>query len=73
VSAPKSASQGALVTFSVSATDLVDPAPTVVCSPPSGSFFPRGTTVVLCSATDASGNRASCTFEVVVQPTLRRR
>lgn len=72
VRAPKSA-PGAFVTFSVTATDLVDPAPAIVCSPPSGSFFPRGTTVVLCSATDASGNRSSRTFEVVVQPTLRRR
>lgn len=73
VRAPKGGPRGAFVTYSASATDLVDPAPTVVCTPPSGSFFPRGTTVVLCSATDASGNQSSCTFEVVVQPTLRRR
>jgi len=58
---------GEIVTFSVSATDCQDPAPGVTCVPPSGSFFPRGTTLVTCTATDASGNQASCQFPVVVQ------
>ena len=54
------------MTFSVSATDDLDPAPIVVCTPPSGSFFARGTTPVTCTATDASGNQATCHFHVIV-------
>ena len=38
------------------ATDDVDPAPTVGCTPPSGSAFDLGTTTVTCTATDATGN-----------------
>ena len=40
------------------------PDPTVVCTPPSGTCFPLGTTTVTCTATDGSGNTASCTFKV---------
>ena len=36
----------------------------VVCTPPSGSCFPVGTTTVSCTATDMSGNTASCSFTV---------
>ena len=39
---------------------------TVACTPPSGSSFPVGTTNVTCTATDASGNHASCSFTVTV-------
>ncbi|MCM3677334.1 FG-GAP-like repeat-containing protein [Peribacillus simplex] len=39
------------------------------CNPPSGSFFPVGTTTVTCTATDASGNQSSCSFEVTVEDT----
>jgi hypothetical protein len=35
-----------------------------VCTPPSGSTFPVGTTTVTCTATDASGNMSTCTFRV---------
>jgi len=38
----------------------------VVCTPPSGSCFPLGTTTVTCTATDTSGNTATCTFKVNV-------
>lgn len=62
---------GETVFFSVTASDDSDPAPTVVCVPPSGSFFPRGTSVVLCTATDATGNQATCTFPVVVSEHYR--
>jgi hypothetical protein len=64
---------GASVSYSVTATDDSDPTPTIVCVPPSGSIFPRGTTLVTCTATDASGNQSSCTFPVTVFPTVRRR
>jgi hypothetical protein len=63
---------GEIVTFSVSARDCRDPAPSVVCVPPSGSLFPRGTTLVTCTATDASGNQATCQFPVTVMPKARR-
>src|SRR5262249_39014626 len=36
------------------------PGATVVCTPPSGSSFPLGATVVNCTATDTGGNTASC-------------
>ncbi len=39
---------------------------TLVCDPPSGSVFPVGTTPVICTATDSSGNTNSCTFSVTV-------
>jgi len=39
----------------------------VVCNPPSGSYFPLGTTTVICTATDALGNIiAACSFKVTV-------
>jgi len=38
----------------------------VACTPPSGSCFALGTTTVTCTATDASGNIATCSFKVSV-------
>jgi HYR domain len=61
-----SADAGALVTYTVSSTDNCDPNPGVTSVPPSGSLFPIGTTVVHSTATDASGNQASCAFSVTV-------
>ena len=52
------------VSFVVTATDNCDPAPTVTCSPASGSNFPLGTTTVYCTARDASGNIATRSFTV---------
>ena len=40
------------------------PGVVVVCNPPSGSCFPVGVTTVTCTATDASGNTATCSFTV---------
>ncbi len=42
------------------------PGVTVVCVPPSGSTFPRGTTTVTCAATDTSDNRVECSFTVTI-------
>lgn len=50
------------------ATDIVDPNPTVSCAPDSG-FFALGTTTVTCTATDASGNSRSASFKVTVVDT----
>lgn len=55
-----------VVTFTVTAGDN-RPGVTVVCTPPSGSVFPKGTTTVTCTATDAAGNTASCGFTVMVE------
>ncbi len=61
---------GAVVTFSASATDLVDASVTVICSTASGSTFALDvTTPVTCTATDDSGNSTSRSFNVTVQDT----
>ena len=57
---------GAVVSYAASASDAVDPSPTVTCAPPSGSTFPIGTISVSCTATDASGNSANGSFNVTV-------
>ncbi|HEY8989451.1 MAG TPA: HYR domain-containing protein, partial [Candidatus Limnocylindrales bacterium] len=58
---------GATLTYAPpTATDAVDPSPSVVCSPASGSTIPVGTTTVTCTATDATGNHASKTFKATV-------
>ena len=52
------------------------PAPTVgdncpmvtwTCSHQSGDFFPCGTTIVICTATDMAGNQTDCSFPVTVE------
>jgi hypothetical protein len=60
-------SSGALVTFTASASDLVDGSVPVTCVPPSGSTFGLGTTTVNCSATDAHGNIGHASFTVTVK------
>jgi hypothetical protein len=42
---------------------------TAVCTPPSGSFFLAGTTIVTCVATDSNGNKGYCSFDVTVRDT----
>jgi len=64
---------GEVVHFAPVATDDTDPAPSVVCFPPSGSFFPRGTTLVTCTATDLAGNESVCEFPVTVVLKARKR
>ena len=41
----------------------------MACLPASGSAFAKGTTAVTCTATDSSGNTASCAFNVTVNDT----
>ncbi|MCI0745114.1 MAG: DUF5011 domain-containing protein, partial [Verrucomicrobia subdivision 3 bacterium] len=57
---------GAIVNYIATATDTCDAAPTLTCHPPTGSMFPKGTTTVICSATDASENSALCSFTVTI-------
>jgi hypothetical protein len=60
---------GAKVSYSASAVDLVDGAVSVVCTPASGSSFPLGVTNVHCVTADRRGNTASGDFTVTVRDT----
>jgi HYR domain/RTX calcium-binding nonapeptide repeat (4 copies) len=60
--------EGAVVTFEVSAEDDVDGQVEVSCTPESGSTFPIGTTTVTCTAADEAGNEATETFTVTITP-----
>ena len=57
---------GTVVTFTATATDVIDGERPVTCSPASGSRFPIGITTVECVATDLSYNEARGTFTVEV-------
>ncbi|MEO8033730.1 MAG: HYR domain-containing protein [Acidobacteriota bacterium] len=57
---------GAVVTYTATASDLVDGAVGVTCTPPSGSTFVLGTTTVQCSSTDAHTNTALGSFTITV-------
>jgi hypothetical protein len=55
------------VNFTVTAEDACGiKVAEVVCTPPSGSMFPVGTSTVNCMATDVNGNTATCSFDVTV-------
>lgn len=67
ITADATTTTGAVVNYPpATATDVVDPSPSVNCMPISGSFFSIGTTTVNCSATDVAGNSAAGSFEVTV-------
>jgi hypothetical protein len=57
---------GGAASFTVSATDIVDPVPATTCTPESGSFFPIGASPVSCVTSDASGNETITGFVVTV-------
>jgi hypothetical protein len=44
--------------------------PVTACVPPSGTAFPVGTSTVTCTATDAAGNSASCSFTVTIRSSI---
>ncbi|HYF64115.1 MAG TPA: HYR domain-containing protein, partial [Herpetosiphonaceae bacterium] len=71
LSVTASDASGAAVSYAATATDAVDPSPSLECAPPSGSIFPVGTTTVTCTAKDASGNTASASFAVIVVRSYR--
>jgi hypothetical protein len=58
---------GATATYAVTATDALGPAPTVQCTPTSGTVFAIGTTTVTCTATDEAGNDTTASFAVHVR------
>ena len=59
---------GVSVTFTVDVTDDDDTAPTLTCSPVSGSTFAVGASTVTCTAADYRGNTATASFTVTVEP-----
>lgn len=63
----------AVVTFTVSAHDLVDGNVPAVASPPSGSTFPLGTTLVTVTAQDSHGNFAAKSFSVTVKKKKKKK
>lgn len=60
---------GAVASFLLTATDVVDDEVDVLCGHASGATFPLGPTLVSCSATDDSGNTAQAAFTITVVDT----
>ncbi|NNJ12793.1 HYR domain-containing protein [Chloroflexales bacterium ZM16-3] len=70
ITAEATSSTGAAVSYTPpTASDVIDPTPSVACLPASGATFALGVTEVVCTATDAAGNASSATFSVTVQDT----
>jgi hypothetical protein len=73
ITADATGPSGATVTYALPAVTDPDDAtpPTAVCTPPSGSVFPIGTTTVTCTATDADdlNSPVSTTFTITVKGT----
>jgi hypothetical protein len=59
---------GASVYYNVTASGGCDASPNVYSDPPSGSYFPVGTTTVTSTASDSCGNYTNCSFTVTVNP-----
>jgi HYR domain len=66
VSTSTDSTSGIAVTFTVPTASEGSTTIPVVCSPNSGSNFPVGTTNVTCTATDASNNVSTSSFNVIV-------
>jgi hypothetical protein len=71
ITAEATSSAGAVVNFTVMASDLEDGdlSGLVTCSHTSGSTFPVGETTVSCSVTDSGGETAQGSFKINVQDT----
>jgi hypothetical protein len=57
------------VTYTATATDVVDGSVPVSCTPASGATFAVGVTTVSCTASDSSGNVTGGSFTVTVDGT----
>jgi predicted dienelactone hydrolase len=66
ITADATGPNGAIVTFDATATDDLDPSPTVTCTPTSDSLFAIGATTVKCVAADNGSNTSEATFTVTV-------
>jgi len=60
---------GASATFNPQAIDNIDELITPTCNYSSGDVFPIGTTEIVCTATDSSGNSSSNSFNVIIEYT----
>ncbi len=70
VTGEATSASGATVSYSAAtATDGIDPNPSLGYSHPTGGVFALGTTQVTATATDDAGNQGSCQFNVVVEDT----
>ncbi len=67
VTVEQKAKEGTAVSLNVTVTDLSDPNPVVTSN--KLAIYPPGTTTVTFTATDASGNSASCSVDVTVGDT----
>jgi hypothetical protein len=63
---------GAVVTYSVTATDNVTRSPRISCRPQSGDLFAIGITTVSCTAVDDANNSATGSFKVAVNGTAEQ-
>jgi lysophospholipase L1-like esterase len=63
---PATGAAGAPATFGTPVTSGGRSPVSVSCSPASGQMFPVGSTTVNCTAQDAAGSSASCSFNVAV-------
>ncbi len=69
VTASTTSPSGATVSFATPTASAGKDPVTVSCVPASGSLFALGSTTVSCTATDALGRAAACTFPVTVSRT----
>lgn len=69
ITAEATGPDGAAVSFAPIAHDIVSGDVPVVCTPPSGSAFPLGTTTVNAIARDGAGNASTGSFTVTVRDT----
>lgn len=63
---------GTAVIFAASALDDTDGSVPAYCTPPSGTVFPVGITLVRCTASDSSGNGSSGEFTVRILGTIEQ-
>lgn len=68
VATDATSANGAVITYSATATDAHGNQLTPTCTPASGGTFPVGVTVVSCTATDSAGNSATETATMTVFP-----
>ncbi|MCK4734430.1 MAG: 6-bladed beta-propeller, partial [Methanophagales archaeon] len=66
VTVEQETSEGTVVPLDVTVSDLCDPDPEVTSN--ERDIYPPGTTTVTFTATDASGNSASCSVNVIIIP-----
>jgi hypothetical protein len=59
---------GRIVTYGAPTAGGGCKTPTILCNPPSGSNFPKRSTLVSCKATDGCGGEAACQFKVNIYP-----